>query len=987
MSRTNNPIGSTWNRWEPHIHAPGTVQNNQFGTSTLDDFCDAVTTCSQVIRALGVTDYLSINLYEELIGKKAAGKLPNVDLLFPNVELRFGVGTLQGSGVNAHLLFSPDDPNHVTEIKRFLNKLKFRYKNEEFTCSDAELIRLGRAHNPAVSTDKAALEEGTRQFKVSLDSLVDELKVNEWARKNMLIGVAASSKDGTSGVRTSDHAFDALRTSIESACHVIFSGSPKDVEFWLGRGPLSTSEIIKKYGGIKPCIHGSDAHSLEKVGKPDEDRCCWIKGDVTFETLRQVCLEPESRVHIGPEPPRGGLVGQTVTSLKVTNANWMVPTSLGLNPGLIAIIGARGSGKTALADFVAVGAFSMSAHVNSRSFIRRARAFLDQSSVTVKWESGEETTGSLLSFEDDENWELSRVQYLSQQFVDELCSAEGLTDKLLDEIKRVIYLSHPENEREGASDFAELYDIRCQSILEQRSKYESELGRLTDMLLQQLTIKQSIPEIQKKLAESEKLLAQDQLDRQRLVSKGQEERLARHGAVQKALLQKRGLWESAQRKVRALHGLQADLLDFRNRVAIAFVDQLKANRADSGLTDQEWLIFKPAIEPDADEIIRVATEATKKMAADLIGPAVSLPSQDNLAVPHIPATSALEDQTINLLQAESDRLAKLIGIDKQNSQRFATLSTKIQQTQKQVEQQKGQLEIAKKADVEISAIRTRRRAIYRSIFDSFVQLQHQLESLYAPLSVSLDAESGALGKLKFVVRRIVDIGEWVQIGEDLLDLRKDGPFKGRGALFQAASKELLAAWESGDPETADRSVDSFISRYGDDLKKHKLDTVAANEWGARIWQWLLSTSHIEVTYGLQYGNVDIERLSPGTRGIVLLLLYLAIDKEDSRPLIIDQPEENLDPQSVYDELVHRFREAKSRRQIIIVTHNANLVVNTDADQVIVASAGEHAPGELPEIKYESGGLENPFIRRRVCEILEGGEEAFRARAKRLRLSI
>ena len=138
---------------------------------------------------------------------------------------------------------------------------------------------------------------------------------------------------------------------------------------------------------------------------------------------------------------------------------------------------------------------------------------------------------------------------------------------------------------------------------------------------------------------------------------------------------------------------------------------------------------------------------------------------------------------------------------------------------------------------------------------------------------------------------------------------------------------------------------------------------------------------------IQYDGVDIERLSQGTRGIVLLLLYLAIDEEDDRPLVIDQPEESLDPQSIFDELVTRFRSAKKRRQIIIVTHNANLVVNTDADQVIVATVGRHRPGELPQIQYESGGLENPEIRKRVCDILEGGERAFKARAKRLRLGI
>jgi ABC-type Mn2+/Zn2+ transport system ATPase subunit len=137
---------------------------------------------------------------------------------------------------------------------------------------------------------------------------------------------------------------------------------------------------------------------------------------------------------------------------------------------------------------------------------------------------------------------------------------------------------------------------------------------------------------------------------------------------------------------------------------------------------------------------------------------------------------------------------------------------------------------------------------------------------------------------------------------------------------------------------------------------------------------------------LQYDGVEIERLSPGTRGIVLLLLYLAIDDEDDRPLIIDQPEENLDPQSVFDELVPVFREAKKRRQIIIVTHNANLVVNTDVDQVIVARCGPHRPGQLPEISYESGGLENREIRAAICAILEGGERAFRERAKRLRVA-
>jgi energy-coupling factor transporter ATP-binding protein EcfA2 len=105
------------------------------------------------------------------------------------------------------------------------------------------------------------------------------------------------------------------------------------------------------------------------------------------------------------------------------------------------------------------------------------------------------------------------------------------------------------------------------------------------------------------------------------------------------------------------------------------------------------------------------------------------------------------------------------------------------------------------------------------------------------------------------------------------------------------------------------------------------------------------------------------------------------------PLIIDQPEENLDPQSIFEELVALFTAAKARRQVIMVTHNANLVINTDADQIIVATVGPHTSDSLPPITYLSGGLERADIRKAVCNILEGGEPAFRERARRLRVRL
>ena len=66
----------------------------------------------------------------------------------------------------------------------------------------------------------------------------------------------------------------------------------------------------------------------------------------------------------------------------------------------------------------------------------------------------------------------------------------------------------------------------------------------------------------------------------------------------------------------------------------------------------------------------------------------------------------------------------------------------------------------------------------------------------------------------------------------------------------------------------------------------------------------------------------------------------------------------------------------------MVTHNANLVVNTDSDQVIIAAAERTSPNELPAVTYSAGGLEDAWVRDEVCRLLEGGEEAFRRRGLR-----
>jgi hypothetical protein len=338
------------------------------------------------------------------------------------------------------------------------------------------------------------------------------------------------------------------------------------------------------------------------------------------------------------------------------------------------------------------------------------------------------------------------------------------------------------------------------------------------------------------------------------------------------------------------------------------------------------------------------------------------------------------------------RLEALFSADKLVRDQYTALTNRITQENSALQTLESRLGDAQGAATRRKDLQNERDDTYGRVIEAIINEQNALTGLYAPLMARLAASSGTLKKLSFSVRRIADVDSWGSIAEEeLLDRRKAGPFNGRGALIAAATQALKPAWETGSAAEAQAAMTAFMGKYLKDLLAHApfAPTQQADfrAWSKQFAHWLFGTDHISVRYEISYDGVDIRKLSPGTRGIVLLLLYLALDDSDDRPLIIDQPEENLDPKSVFDELVELFIAAKNKRQVIMVTHNANLVINTDADQIIVAEAGPHPSGGLPPISYVSGGLENAAIRKSVCDILEGGEAAFRERARRLRVRL
>ena len=167
----------------------------------------------------------------------------------------------------------------------------------------------------------------------------------------------------------------------------------------------------------------------------------------------------------------------------------------------------------------------------------------------------------------------------------------------------------------------------------------------------------------------------------------------------------------------------------------------------------------------------------------------------------------------------------------------------------------------------------------------------------------------------------------------------------------------------------------FDKRDGQNMERIVEAQLKKGHTKQELYDFIYGMDYMIPFFQLKMNSKPLSSLSPGERGALLLLLYLFIDMDD-KPLIIDQPEENLDNESVFKYLVHFIKTAKKKRQIIMVTHNPNLAVVCDADQIIQMKIDKLKGNE---VTYVSGAIENPKMNKIIVDILEGTYPAFHNR--------
>jgi hypothetical protein len=506
------PRGSEWRKWDLHVHSPASYgfigDYNQFIIQLGNADCDVI----------GINDYFCVAGYREVLrrlGDPAAAaegnkayresleKLRHKTLL-PVVECRMNnvLVNKKGTGqrINFHLIFDP--AVSTDDIETFIKGQKVGDTSIGQRYSDSRVLLND------VSLDFNAVRQALRGDGTFRDRFLIWLPYDEYG--------------GIDGINPlTDRLF---KENLIQIADILGSSNKRQSDFFLWKDPNYTAEQYRAwFGNRKPCIKGSDSHNVnDELGKLKDhnsrptDKYCWIKADPTFTGLRQILTEPEDRVYIGRLPPKLEEVRANATrfidNVRIgriaatdTNDVWF-DCDLPLNNDMVAIIGNKGSGKSALADVVALVGnthcdpiyFSF---LNKHRFCDRNGKLAKQFEARVRWCDGTESLVSLNAKPDPNGVELLR--YIPQTYLEKVCTEmePGQQSEFQIELRKVIFSHISDADRLGKETLDELIRYKTEELKGQIDNARREVSRVNAELvrLEEKASPQHVAQLEAKL--------------------------------------------------------------------------------------------------------------------------------------------------------------------------------------------------------------------------------------------------------------------------------------------------------------------------------------------------------------------------------------------------------------------------------------------------------------------------------------------------------
>ena len=756
---------------------------------------------------------------------------------------------------------------------------------------------------------------------------------------------AGSKSNGIDKITNSLPHYEAQKEDIARCIDIFDMGKEEDLE---GYRKFVFPSLKKKY----PMVLCSDNHDIKNYSVKQN---CWIKGMTNFAGLKQIIFEPDLRVRIQSSNPDNKLGRLVITEAEFEDTNGLFgKQTIHFNENLNSIIGGKSSGKSLLLHSMA-NAIDAAQVGRISDALNIPRTYFDGSyQLKVRWKDDYE---NVLSSEGEDNRKITYIPQLYINYLAEKDNEEELNNLLISILRQNTTFAafYVGKKNEIANKNGDIQKLLGEMLKERNDAIDTfnalkETGKVAD-------VQKSIDELKKKIeaiTKASSLTPEEQTKYKQFLADEQN--------LQKWIAYYKGLIELiAQVSTTVDTGIEFILGERVDGESGAKYSKLQSLLAPYQIPDDfKQLVnsyeanqrnlqaqFKESLKAlNYEAKIQNCEKQLAKIREDIKPVLAKVTSQKDL--------EALKGK----LQAETSRLEKSKVLDK----KFKESAANYRALQQKTGEDLNQLYVLYKEIVDTV------NQTYSNITDE-IKLVASLgyakeESLFYPaVNKNKLTDSAYFYTLYPKDSSYLNLDEMPRFFKSIRNARD-------GALnYSLDGTNVVQMPLNQDYESIDD-----------------------------LYRFLLE-DHLKLHFDIQYKNDHLLQMSPGKKGTVLLILFLELSSAEY-PIFIDQPEDNLDNRTIYDLLCKMIREKKQSRQIIIVSHNANLVVATDSENVIVANQLGQSSSKrtfASRFEYVNGPLELSFdnsadpnlselqakgIKEHVCDILEGGIEAFHNRESR-----
>jgi DNA repair protein SbcC/Rad50 len=897
--------GSVWRKWDLQVHTPDSLINQYGGSDPWARFIEALSKLPPEFKVLGINDYIFLDGYKKVVAAQTAGKLPNIDLILPVIELRldkFGGSKSNLSRVNYHIIFSNEIAPEIIE-SQFISALSSEYMlSPQYEAlrttgrwaavpTRTSLEDLGREIIASVPEQEkvkfgAPLVEGFNNLCVNLASIQKILKRPYFDGKVL----TAVGKTEWADIKWNDQSIADKKTIINSADLVLIAAESPE-------GWRTAQNALADAGVNARLLDCSDAHQYADGVEKDRLENCftWIKSDPTFEGLRQAVLEYPTRVAITKDKPLEPLLQLKRVFLDFPSETALLRDEssnefcfrgrheLTLSPYLTCIVGGRGAGKSTLLNLIHEKLEPRSTEFFKTNRLHPAEAAVDR---CVRLEGVAET---------------GVIEFLQQNEVEQFAS---------------------DHKRLTTAVFSRLRKLQGRDVLTEK-----------DVML-----------------EAARLAITEQLSRTRT----HHQQSMALGAAERELATQRSMVESLQSddyKVLS-DALGAQAKELQNVRAA----KTRMERLSGAITAavEEWRTSGASI-TQAESPYEGPTHAVINRVLGALADPVWVEAQESAA-----AREAVLVSSVDALRTKLEGFLKARGLSEENLSDVGRANERMAHLEDAIGTLRAGITVL---ESDIVAFRSQRAVAenYRSA----------VEALLVPINTDLRGQGAEVKPIE--LRYVFDMDAF------------------RRAMIQRVADAIgQIEGRAPRPDYVEMKLEGVdFTALGDRASTVDLVTDEIGVYGRTIREFLNEGINFEIlklesefaqldlqTFGridVLYDGKPVETSSFGQRCTAVIVVLLLLG---NMPIVIDEPEAHLDSSLIAKYLVNLIKAKKQHRQIVFATHNANFVINGDADVVHCLSMDDEKVTRIVSTTIED------LANRELLLALEGGEFAFQQRERR-----